>query len=78
MVAGVVEPGRYRHWKGRDYEVIGIGIHTETNEEFVVYVDTAPSVEPAAFYLRPLSHFLTPADVDGQPVPRFVPVPRGG
>lgn len=32
-----IEPGRYRHYKGRDYEVIGTARHSETEEEFVVY-----------------------------------------
>jgi hypothetical protein len=32
-----IEPGRYRHYKGREYEVIGTARHSETEEEFVVY-----------------------------------------
>lgn len=30
-------PGRYRHWKGTVYEVLGIVVHTETHEELVYY-----------------------------------------
>lgn len=33
----MVKPGRYRHYKGKEYEVIGCAKHSETEEEFVVY-----------------------------------------
>ncbi len=32
-----IKPGRYRHFKGNDYEVIGIARHSETEEPMVVY-----------------------------------------
>jgi len=32
-----IRPGRYRHYKGRDYEVIDIARHSETEEKLVVY-----------------------------------------
>ena len=32
-----IRPGRYRHFKGNEYEVIGIARHSETQEEMVVY-----------------------------------------
>ena len=32
-----IKSGRYRHYKGKEYEVIGIARHSETLEEFVVY-----------------------------------------
>ena len=32
-----IKPGRYRHFKGNEYEVIGIARHSETQEEMVVY-----------------------------------------
>ncbi|MDH5641457.1 MAG: DUF1653 domain-containing protein, partial [Nitrospira sp.] len=30
-------PGRYRHYKGQEYEVLGVARHSETEEELVVY-----------------------------------------
>ncbi len=32
-----MRPGRYRHYKGKDYEVIGLATHSETEEQLVVY-----------------------------------------
>lgn len=32
-----ISPGRYRHYKGKDYEVIGEAVHSETLEAMVVY-----------------------------------------
>ena len=32
-----VQPGRYRHFKGNEYEVLGMARHSETEEEMVVY-----------------------------------------
>jgi hypothetical protein len=33
----MMKPGRYRHYKGKDYEVLGVARHSETEEEYVVY-----------------------------------------
>ncbi len=33
----MLQLGRYRHYKGQEYEVIGVATHSETEEEFVVY-----------------------------------------
>ena len=32
----MIQKGRYRHYKGNEYEVLGCATHTETEEEFVV------------------------------------------
>ena len=32
-----LRPGRYRHFKGNEYEVLGMARHSETEEEMVVY-----------------------------------------
>ena len=32
-----IKPGRYRHFKGKEYEVIALARHSETLEEMVVY-----------------------------------------
>lgn len=33
----IIQPGRYRHFKGNEYEVLGIARHSETEEPVVVY-----------------------------------------
>lgn len=33
----MVRPGRYRHCKGQEHEVLRLATHSETEEEFVVY-----------------------------------------
>ena len=34
-----IRPGRYRHFKGKEYEVLGVARHSETEEEYVVYLE---------------------------------------
>lgn len=62
------KPGRYRHYKGNDYEVIGVSTHSETLEQLVVY---RPLYGEQALWVRPLSMFLEDVDVDGCRQARF-------
>jgi hypothetical protein len=63
-----ITPGRYRHYKGKDYEVIGCAKHSETEEEFVVY---RALYGEYGLWVRPVRLFLEPVEVDGRPAPRF-------
>ena len=65
--------GRYRHYKGKEYEVIGIAKHSETQEDFVVYRALYHSEEfgEDALWVRPLAMFLDKITVDGTEIPRF-------
>ncbi len=65
--------GTYRHYKGQDYEVIGVARHSETLEELVVYLALYDSKEfgERALWVRPLSMFMETVEVDGVAVPRF-------
>ena len=63
--------GRYRHYKGRDYEVIGVARHSETLEAVVVY---RPLYGEGALWVRPYAMFVETVDVDGVEVLRFAPV----
>lgn len=60
--------GRYRHYKGRDYSVVGFARHSETEEVMVLYV---PLYGEGGYWVRPLSMFTEHVEVDGQLVPRF-------
>ena len=64
----MIEPGRYRHYKGSDYEVIGEARHSETEEPFVVY---RALYGDRGLWIRPRTMFLETVMVDGRPVPRF-------
>ena len=61
-------PGRYRHYKGKDYQVIGVARHSETNERVVVY---RPLYNDSGLWVRPLAMFTETVQVDGKSVPRF-------
>lgn len=60
--------GTYRHYKGNEYEVIGIAKQSETLEEMVVY---RALYGEGQLWVRPLRMFLETVEVDGKFVPRF-------
>lgn len=62
--------GRYRHYKGRDYSVLGFVRHSETEEILVLYV---PLYGEGAYWVRPLAHFTDTVEVAGKRVRRFTP-----
>lgn len=63
-----VRPGRYRHYKGQDYEVVGEARHSETEEVLVVY---RALYGEHGLWVRPKAMWLQTVDVDGARVPRF-------
>lgn len=65
--------GRYRHYKGKEYQVIAVGFHTETREEVVIYQAKyfVPDLGEDSWWVRPLSMFIEEVEVDGKMVPRF-------
>jgi hypothetical protein len=60
--------GRYRHYKGGEYEVIGVARHSETLEPLVVY---RPLYNDSGLWVRPHAMFFGQLQVDGQPTARF-------
>lgn len=60
--------GKYRHYKGNLYEVIGVARHSETLEEMVVY---RALYGEGGLWVRPMGMFLENVTVDGKTVPRF-------
>ena len=64
----ILKPGRYRHYKGKDYQVIDIATHSETLETLVVY---RPLYGEGALWVRPLAMFSEDVQVEGQNLPRF-------
>lgn len=64
-----ISPGRYRHYKGNEYVVIGVARHSENEEEFVVYRQAYPDF---SLWIRPKRMFLENVpSATGEQVPRF-------
>jgi len=63
--------GRYRHYKGNDYEVIGVVRHSETLEVLVLY---KALYGEGGLWVRPYAMFTEHVLVDGRPVRRFAPI----
>ena len=63
-----IRPGRYRHYKGKDYEVIAVARHSETEEEMVVYRTLYGDF---SLWVRPLKMFIETVFVEGRELPRF-------
>ena len=64
-----IRPGRYRHFKGNEYEVLGMAKHSETLEPMVVY---RALYGEGGLWVRPLSMWNEEVDRDGYKGPRFV------
>jgi hypothetical protein len=63
-----VSPGRYRHYKGGEYQVLGVARHSESEEELVVY---RCLYGDRSLWVRPLEMFTERVWVAGVWVPRF-------
>lgn len=68
--------GKYQHFKGNFYEVIGVARHSETLEELVVYraLYIHKIYGDNSLWVRPKAMFLEKVIVDGKEIPRFAPV----
>ena len=65
-----IQPGRYRHFKGKEYQVIGTARHSETLEELVVY---RALYGDGGLWVRPAAMWSETVDRDGYRGPRFIP-----
>ena len=68
MQNSTLKLGKYKHYKGNEYEVIGIATHSETLEELVIY---RASYDNQDLWSRPLTMFIEEVEVSGKRVPRF-------
>jgi hypothetical protein len=64
-------PGRYRHFKGNEYEVLAVATHSETREPYVVY---RALYGERGVWVRPASMWNELVTRDGKTMPRFVRV----
>lgn len=63
-----IRPGRYRHFKGNEYEVIGVGKHSETLEEYVIY---RALYGEGGLWVRPAAMWNETVERDGKTYKRF-------
>ncbi|WP_430432904.1 DUF1653 domain-containing protein [Methyloversatilis sp.] len=67
-----IAPGRYRHYKGGEYEVVGVVRHSETLEPMVLY---RPLYNDSGLWVRPYDMFVGLVEIDGVPQLRFERLP---
>ena len=63
-----IRPGRYRHFKGREYQVYAMATHSETMEPMVVY---RPLYGEGKLWVRPASMWSELVQTENGPVQRF-------
>ena len=64
-----IKPGRYRHFKGNEYEVLGMARHSETMEEMVVY---RALYGEFGLWIRPAAMWHETVDREDYSGPRFL------
>lgn len=64
-------PGRYRHHKGGEYEVVDVVRHSETLEPHVLY---RALYGEGGLWVRPYAMFVERIEIDGRLQPRFAPI----
>lgn len=63
-----IKPGRYCHFKGKEYEVLGVARHSETEDELVVY---RALYGDFGLWVRPVSMWNEAVERDGKTFRRF-------
>lgn len=71
----MIAPGRWRHYKGGEYEVLCEARHSETDEELVVY---RALYGEQGVWVRPTTMWLATVETGEGAVPRFAPVASAG
>ena len=68
MTVEMPKPGRYRHFKGGEYELLCLARHSETGETMVVY---RALYGDCGVWVRPLAMWSETVEREGKTVPRF-------
>lgn len=68
MQKPVIQTGKYQHYKGNEYQVLDMVLHSETEQFMVLY---QPLYGERLLWVRPLEMFFEEVEVDGQRLPRF-------
>ncbi len=64
-----LELGKYRHFKGGEYQVHGVATHSESGDQLVVYT---PLYGEGGLWVRPLAMFIETVEHEGATCPRFM------
>ena len=72
----VIKRGKYQHYKGKTYDIIGVARHSETLEELVVYraLYNIEEYGDNSLWVRPKTMFQETVLIDGKEVLRFTPI----
>ena len=63
-----IRPGPYRHFKGKEYRVLGVARHSETLEPLVVY---QALYGERGLWVRPAAMWTEQGEREGKTMPRF-------
>ncbi len=63
-----IQPGKYQHYKGQFYQVLGVALHSEDESALVVY---KPLYGEGGYWVRPYEMFVETVEKDGEVKPRF-------
>ena len=64
----MIQTGKYRHYKGNIYQVLGVAKHSETEEDLVVY---RAMYGEYGLWVRPIEMFREKVKIGGKSIPRF-------
>jgi hypothetical protein len=67
-----LEVGKYEHYKGKHYEVIGVGLDSETLKPVIIYRPLYKT--SVSYWVRPYEMFVEAVTIDGKKVERFVKI----
>lgn len=69
-----IELGKYQHYKGQLYEVLGVALHAKTREALVIYkmLYATTDFPYGSLWVRPKAMFLEKVISKGEEVPRFM------
>lgn len=66
----IIKNGLYRHYKGKNYKLIDIVKHSETQEDLILYQCMYHN-DSSVLWVRPISNFFSKVTTDGIEVDRF-------
>ena len=67
-MTNTIKMGKYRHYKGNEYQLIGVAKHSETLEELIIY---KALYGDRAYWVRPKDMFFEFIEHNGKSMPRF-------